>query len=555
MGGLRWNRGGNSSRYPRHQLMAKAALIVAISLCVSSGSLRASGGSFLGSGGSLLLGALQGASATQPATPGFQLIYQDNFTTDVPLGAFSDCNHNPSTPAAYCGGLAAYPSVEANWWSYPAGWPDTATERNLPLGGFYDPATTVWISGGEMHIRMWRGATGANHSATMVPKAAIGMLYGQFTETFEVSQVATGFKSAHLLWPAATCVGCEIDFPEGDWDGSIEAFNHPKGGGNQDSFGNGTPWTGWHTSTIQWTPGDVKFSLDGKLIGQSTNNVMDSAAEWDIQNESSLDGEMAAPNSSAEMDIKSVSVYRYQPVVGMASLPDGSGYWLADAQGGVSTHGDAVSYGSMAGQHLNAPISHIVATPDGKGYWLVAVDGGIFTFGDAGFFGSMGNQHLNAPVVDIAPTADGHGYWLVASDGGIFSFGDAQFQGSMGGTHLNNPVVGIAPDHATGGYWEVATDGGIFSFGAPFFGSTGAMHLNKPVNGMTATPDDQGYSFAASDGGIFSFGDAQFQGSMGGTPLNAPVVGMASDGATGGYWLVASDGGIFSFGAPFYGAD
>ena len=72
----------------------------------------------------------------------------------------------------------------------------------------------------------------------------------------------------------------------------------------------------------------MKFFLDGKLMGESTNNVMDTPAEWDIQNESSLDGEMAAPNSSAEIDIKSVNVYRYQPlqpVVGMASLPDGSG--------------------------------------------------------------------------------------------------------------------------------------------------------------------------------------------------------------------------------------
>lgn len=243
------------------------------------------------------------------------------------------------------------------------------------------------------------------------------------------------------------------------------------------------------------------------------------------------------------------------PVVGIASLPDGSGYWLTDAQGGVTPHGDAVGYGSMAGQHLNAPITHIVSTPSGHGYWLVAADGGIFTFGDAGFYGSMGSKHLNAPVVDLAPTTDDDGYWLVASDGGIFSFGDARYQGSMGGTHLNKPVVGIAPDHATGGYWEVAADGGIFSFGAPFFGSAGAMHLNKPVNGMTATPDDQGYWLVASDGGIFSFGDAKFQGSMGGSPLNAPVVGMATDDATGGYWLVASDGGVFSFGAPFYGAD
>ncbi len=243
------------------------------------------------------------------------------------------------------------------------------------------------------------------------------------------------------------------------------------------------------------------------------------------------------------------------PVTGMASLPDGMGYWLTDAAGGVSAHGNAVNYGSMAGHVLNAPINHIVATPDGKGYWLVAADGGTFTFGDAGFYGSTGNLRLNAPVVDIAPTQDGKGYWLVASDGGIFSFGDAAFHGSMGGHPLNKPVVGISADYATGGYWLVASDGGIFAFGAPFFGSTGNIVLNKPVNGMTATADSGGYWFVASDGGIFSFGDAAFHGSTGNIALNAPIVGMASNNATGGYWLVASDGGIFSFGTPFYGAD
>ena len=101
------------------------------------------------------------------------------------------------------------------------------------------------------------------------------------------------------------------------------------------------------------------------------------------------------------------------PVVGVVSLPDGSGYWLVNVAGGVSAHGDAVNYGSMAGKPLNAPITHIVSTADGKGYWLVAADGGTFSFGDAGFFGSMGGHPLNAPVVDIAPTADGQatGWW------------------------------------------------------------------------------------------------------------------------------------------------
>ena len=242
------------------------------------------------------------------------------------------------------------------------------------------------------------------------------------------------------------------------------------------------------------------------------------------------------------------------PVVGMASTPDGHGYWLTDAAGGVSAHGTAVGYGSLVGDTLNAPIAHIVSAPDGHGYWLVVSDGGIFSFGDARFYGSMGAAHLNATVVDMAPTHDGHGYWLVASDGGIFAFGDATFHGSMGGLPLNQPIVGLSADDATGGYWLVATDGGIFSFDAPFLGSTGSIHLTEPVNGMTALAAGTGYWFVASDGGVFTAGAAHFQGSMGGTALAAPVVGMAADPATGGYWLVAADGGIFSFDAPFYGA-
>jgi len=241
------------------------------------------------------------------------------------------------------------------------------------------------------------------------------------------------------------------------------------------------------------------------------------------------------------------------PVVGIASVPDGSGYWLVDAAGGVSPHGSAKSYGSMAGNTLNSAISHIVATSDGKGYWLVSADGGIFAFGDAGFFGSMGSVRLNAPVVDVAPTADGGGYWLVASDGGIFAFGDAAFSGSMGAVPLNQPVVGIAADKATGGYWEVAADGGIFAFDAPFWGSTGALRLNRPIVSMAAAPGATGYWFVASDGGMFAF-HAPFQGSMGGSPLGAPVVGMAEDDTTSGYWMVGADGGVFSFGAPFYGS-
>ena len=75
----------------------------------------------------------------------------------------------------------------------------------------------------------------------------------------------------------------------------------------------------------------------------------------------------------------------------------------------------------------------MTATPDGDGYWLVAADGGIFSFGDAAFYGSTGNLSLTKPIVGMSSTIDGNGYWLVASDGGIFAYGDASFYGSTGG--------------------------------------------------------------------------------------------------------------------------
>ena len=87
----------------------------------------------------------------------------------------------------------------------------------------------------------------------------------------------------------------------------------------------------------------------------------------------------------------------------------------------------------MGGHPLNRPVVGMAAAPDGGGYWMVAADGGIFAFGDAGFYGSTGNIVLNQPVVGMTPGVQGQGYWMVAADGGIFAFGDAPFYGSAAG--------------------------------------------------------------------------------------------------------------------------
>ena len=231
------------------------------------------------------------------------------------------------------------------------------------------------------------------------------------------------------------------------------------------------------------------------------------------------------------------------------------GFRLSARDGGIFTFGDAAFYGSMGAVHLNRPVVGLATTPDGHGYWEVAADGGIFTFGDAAFYGSMGAVHLNQPVVGLATTPDGHGYWEVAADGGIFTFGDAAFYGSMGAVHLNRPVVGLATTPDGHGYWEVAADGGIFTFGdAAFYGSMGAVHLNQPVVGLATTPDGHGYWEVAADGGIFTFGDAAFYGSVPGQGIRTQhsIVGIGLTANGQGYWLVSSDGSVFAYGQATY---
>ncbi len=231
-----------------------------------------------------------------------------------------------------------------------------------------------------------------------------------------------------------------------------------------------------------------------------------------------------------------------------AQDPDGhsTDYWAVTSAGVVVANGGAPNLGSLSAAP-SAPIVGMAAAAGG-GYWLVGSDGGVFSYG-AGFYGSMGGQHLNAPIVAMAGTPDGKGYWLVGSDGGLFSFGDAGFYGSMGNTQLTAPVVGIASTPDGKGYWMVGADGGVFNFGdAGFFGSMGNRTITASIVGLEPTPDGQGYWLVGSDGDVYSFGDAGSYGSMLGRTLPEPVIGMVSSPDGGGYRLFDGNGAVYDFG-------
>jgi len=87
-------------------------------------------------------------------------------------------------------------------------------------------------------------------------------------------------------------------------------------------------------------------------------------------------------------------------------------------------------------KRLAAPIVAAAYVPDGSGYWLAGADGGVFAI-NAPFYGSLPGSEppitLNRPVVDILSTPSGKGYLLIAADGSVFPFGDAVGHGTLPG--------------------------------------------------------------------------------------------------------------------------
>src|SRR5262245_40795930 len=155
-------------------------------------------------------------------------------------------------------------------------------------------------------------------------------------------------------------------------------------------------------------------------------------------------------------------------------------------------------FGSLGNLRLSAPVVAFSRTATGHGYWMAAADGGMFTFGDARFFGSAATVPLHAPVVSMSALPDGSGYWLLASDGGVFSFGKARFRGSGANTGRSG-FVDIASTRTGKGYFIVTRNGVVQTFGgAPFLGDLRSVHLNAPIVAIARTPSSHGYWLVAS---------------------------------------------------------
>jgi hypothetical protein len=145
---------------------------------------------------------------------------------------------------------------------------------------------------------------------------------------------------------------------------------------------------------------------------------------------------------------------RTRRAVGIAPFraPVDRGYTIAFSDGSTESFAaDGVRASTPSIPGLVAPVVGIGATASAQGFWLAAADGGVFSQGDATYAGSLGGQRLATPIVGISSRRDG-GYWLVGADGGVFTFGGAPFFGSAPGRGAHEQVAAIAatPDPLAG---------------------------------------------------------------------------------------------------------
>jgi hypothetical protein len=238
----------------------------------------------------------------------------------------------------------------------------------------------------------------------------------------------------------------------------------------------------------------------------------------------------------------------------VASDPTGSGYWSVNGAGVVTPGGAAPFLGDARALNLAQPVRAMAAPPDGRGYLLVAADGGVFTYGDAAYERSLPQLGVAVDnVVGVAETRDAKGYWMVGSDGGIFAFGDARFAGSLPelGVHVSD-IVGMVAAPDGGGYLLVGADGGVFAFGsAAYHGSLPGLGVRvDDIVSIAPSASEHGYLLVGSDGGTFSLGTgAPYEGSLPGQGVAVgDVVGVALTPDGGGYWMAEATGPVWAFG-------
>jgi hypothetical protein len=193
------------------------------------------------------------------------------------------------------------------------------------------------------------------------------------------------------------------------------------------------------------------------------------------------------------------------PSESVASVP-GGGYYVLSTNGRVEAFGGAPYFGSPV---FPGPLARgIVAMPDGNGYAVVDAFGGVHTYGSARSLPHPTAYWRGWDIVrGIAITSDGRGYEVLDGWGGLHPAGDAPrlSPGWWKGWDIARSVQ-ITPDRR--GVYTLDGFGGIHTAGTARYRGTAYWRGWDIARSLVLSASGNGYAMLDGFGTLHVFGDA-----------------------------------------------
>jgi beta-glucanase (GH16 family) len=144
------------------------------------------------------------------------------------------------------------------YWGKPGGDP----------AGWFDPRH-VGVSNGMLVISAYRDRRDGGKWATGGLSSSPGLVqtYGKYLVRFRLDP-GIGVGHAALLMPANNSWPPEIDFSEDNGSGrtgTLATLHYGKQDTHQSAYLAGVNLTQWHTLGIEWSPGKLQYTIDGRI--------------------------------------------------------------------------------------------------------------------------------------------------------------------------------------------------------------------------------------------------------------------------------------------------
>ncbi len=189
-------------------------------------------------------------------------------------------------------------------------------------GGWWEPSH-VTVKNGVMNLETYRDERygGRWVSGGVSSSHALRQKYGKYLVRFRMDR-GKGVAGIILLWPSADVWPPEIDFAEsGGTSGSrdrMSATLHYGKENHQIQRSVSADFTRWHTMGVEWTPGRLVYTLDGRAWASvRSRHVPKIRMELDIQAQAGTCGDEHAPCPDAttpanvNLQVDRVVAFRY----------------------------------------------------------------------------------------------------------------------------------------------------------------------------------------------------------------------------------------------------